>query len=116
MLESLVLGLHLATAHAAGGYESFNPGVYVVSPEGWTAGVLRNSERRTSVYGGMTFETADRRWALTVGGITGYRKSVTPLLVPSVRVPVAGSFAARFSLLVPPGQRPALHVGLEKSF
>lgn len=51
----------------------FTPGVYWRSGSGWTAGVVRNSYSRWSVYGGKTFETADGRFALTVGAVTGYR-------------------------------------------
>lgn len=90
MLEGLILGAHLATAHIgpdAGELNSFNPGVYVSSQEsGWTAGYYHNSIRRGSFYVGRTFNVYGN-WDVTVGGVTGYYKMpVAPLLVPSYKV------------------------------
>jgi len=82
-LAAITIGVHLATAHTRSGFEPINPGVYVVA-DGWTAGALRNSRGVASVYGGYTFETEDRRFALTVGAISGYG-GVRPLVVPSVQ-------------------------------
>jgi hypothetical protein len=109
-----LIGLHLLSAHAAPGYQSATVGIYAQSPEGWTAGVLRNSEGRLSAYAGHTSEWGPV--SLTVGGIGGYKRGgLQPLLVPSVRVIEVGDLAARLSLIPPPGQggSAALHLSVE---
>lgn len=114
-----ILGLHLLSAHAQPGYEAATVGVYAQAPSGLTVGALRNSERRLSLYAGHTWQTADGRWSLTAGGITGYRSArLNPLLVPSVRVPLGGAAAARISLIPKPrnGGSSALHLSLESQF
>jgi hypothetical protein len=111
------LGLHLLSAHAAPGFEAATVGAYAQAPCGLTVGALRNSERRLSVYAGRTWHTADGRWALTAGGITGYRSAaLTPLLVPSLRLPLSPASALRLSLIPKPpraGGASALHASLE---
>lgn len=77
-----ILGLHLLSAHAHPGYDTVTPGLFVRSPGGITAGVLRNSVGRPGVYLGQTFETADGRFALTLGAITGYRTHCEGRRVP----------------------------------
>ena len=77
------IGLHVASHHApAKNYNNSNPGIYYRHTEGWTAGVYRNSLRKTSVYAGYTwkFGVLD----VTTAGVTGYFNKVQPLLVPSV--------------------------------
>lgn len=111
-----MLGLHLLSAHAQPGYEATTVGVYAQAPSGLTLGALRNSERRLSFYAGHTWQTADDRWALTAGGITGYRSArLNPLLVPSVRMPVGDASAVRLSLIPKPrnGGSSALHLSFE---
>lgn len=113
------LGLHLLSAHAQPGYETATVGVYAQAPGGLTVGALRNSERRLSVYAGQTWHTADGRWALTAGVITGYRSArVTPLLVPSVRLPLGPAATVRLGLIPKPrdGGSSALHVSVETRF
>jgi len=123
---ALILGLHLATAHfgaPAGGPDltDRNPGAYVRLGNGATAGAFRNSHRRSSVYAGWTWQTRDGRWALTVGAVTGYpRAAVAPLLVPSVRLPLAAGspWAARLSYLHKPHSDGAsgVHLSIERSW
>lgn len=112
-----LLGIHLASAHAQPGFEAATVGVYAQDPQGVTLGVLRNSEGRVSVYAAQTWHSADGRWALTAGGISGYRHAaVSPLLVPSARVPLGESSALRVSLIPKPprkGGSSALHLSLE---
>lgn len=114
------VGLHLASAHSKAGYETGTLGVYVRRSDGLTAGVLRNSYGRLSMHAGWTFETGDRRFAITVGAITGYpAATVAPLVVPSVRIPLASPWAARLSLLPKPpqhGSATALHLSVERDF
>lgn len=94
------VGLHLFSHHFGDGgkrgywwepnyeFNNNNYGVYAVR-DGWTGGVFYNSERRTSIYAGYTWET--EQWnrlsaAVTVGAITGYRPGMRPypMVVPSV--------------------------------
>ena len=106
-LSAWVIGLHLLAAHDPGCYQQHGrcepykaatPGLYARAPSGLTFGAYRNSYGRGSAYAGWTFETADRRFALTVGGATGYpRATVIPLAVPSVRFGVACGWALRIA-------------------
>ena len=68
-----VIGLHLGSHHfpGAASLHDINPGVYVRLDNGLTAGVYRNSFKRTSVYLGYTVEHGP--FALTVGAISGYQ-------------------------------------------
>ena len=123
---TIVIGVHLFSLHTAPGLEAANPGLYVRHESGDTAGVFRNSYARTSAYAGYTLETADRRFALTLGAVTGYpAKPVLPLAVPSVRfglsgLGVADQVAARVAYLPKPpgriGRSHALHLSIEKEF
>lgn len=120
VLQGMVIGLHLLTAHTAGGMEPMNPGLYVRMPAGFTAGAYRNSEGCGSAYAGWTVETADRRFALTVGGVTGYRGSkLSPLVVPSVRVGLTRHASLRVAYLPKPpryGRSAGLHFSIERGF
>jgi len=114
--EPCLVGAHIASAHARPGYEWATYGVYARGCGGLTAGVLRNSEGRASVYLGHTWPTADGRWSITAGGITGYRSAgLNPLLVPSVALPVSRRAAVRLSFLPKSnrGGSEALHVSME---
>lgn len=118
---TIVLGVHLFSLHTAPGLEAANPGLYVRHESGVTAGVFRNSYARTSAYAGYTLETADRRFALTLGAVTGYpAKPVLPLAVPSVRFGLSDQVAARVAYLPKPpgriGRSHALHLSIEKEF
>lgn len=114
-----VVGLHLASAHSRGGYEAATVGMYV-QHDGLTAGVLRNSYGRMSAYAGWTLQTADARWAVTVGAVTGYpARRVSLLVAPSVRLPLAEGWAARLAYLPKPpqvGSSAALHLSIERAF
>jgi len=95
---ALAIGLHIGTYHfdRDRGYNEVNPGIYAECDH-YTAGVYRNSLRKTSAYAGYTFERVLGPIDVTVGGVTGYpRAALMPLAVPSVKV---GS--ARLSLLLP---------------
>jgi hypothetical protein len=83
------IGLHLASRHLpAHDYSNANPGAYVRTDDGITAGFYRNSIRRWSVYAGWTtgVQLAGPLHAdITLGAITGYeRAAVLPLVVPSL--------------------------------
>jgi hypothetical protein len=115
------VGAHLATAHFGGRQDlnDANPGVYIQARTGPLAnasvGIYRNSERHTSVYAAYTWATADRMWAISAGGVTGYSTGrVVPLLVPSVRIP-AGPVAVRLSYLAKAVKHGAsgIHISME---
>lgn len=115
-----VVGLHLASAHSRPGFEAANPGLYLKRDDGLTAGLLRNSYGRASLYAGWTLETTDGRLAVTVGAITGYpARSVSLLVAPSMHVPLAAGWGARLAVLPKPpipGGAAALHLSIERAF
>jgi hypothetical protein len=95
------VGLHLVSHHfpERPGQRNFNPGVYVRTADGWTAGYYRNTLGRNSVYAGYTLEhsfTSYLSVGVTAGAVTGYRlnddgygvakSALTPMLAPSVKV------------------------------
>lgn len=101
---AIVVGMHLSTAHfnmAPGvAMQDRNPGLYLRFSNGATGGAYRNSEGRVSAYAGWTFSSANGRWSITAGGVTGYRdERVGPLLVPSVRLGSAAGLSVRLSYL-----------------
>jgi hypothetical protein len=106
MFDSLILGLHLFTAHldpslAAGNvpiecngghYNDTNPGAYARTADGWQAGAYRNSRCRTTVYAGRAWETRCGPLHCGVGafGATGYPAGrIIPIVAPSVRYGIA---------------------------
>jgi hypothetical protein len=83
IIDGLVIGLHLVSAHSAPGMNDANPGIYVRTAGGATLGTYENSisgtnlngndgRRRTSVYLGWTWETPSQGLALTLGAVNGY--------------------------------------------
>jgi hypothetical protein len=154
LLSGVVIGAHLVSVHSRTGMNNDNPGVFMRLPAGFTAGVYENSvsrtrfagagePRRISTYAGWTFETAGGRFALTLGGATGYgrqaqviclraqgdRCAVTqelaqvpdlvPFAVPSLRLNITPQFAGRIGYVYTPrigaASRPvhAAHLMLE---
>lgn len=111
------IGLHLGTAHSQPGLCDANPGLYVVRPDGITAGVYRNSECRLSAYAGHTWRTSGRlSFGLTAGLVTGYRaRTVGPLLVPSAALAISNDAAVRLTYLprAEKGGASGLHLSLE---
>lgn len=120
-----IVGLHLLSWHDPGchmerwhcePYNNRNPGVFARAPSGFTFGGYTNSYGLPSAYAGWTFETADRRFALTVGGVTGYPGSaLRPIAVPSVRFGLGGSLALRIAGAprVEKGGAAVVHMALE---
>jgi len=102
MLDQLIIGAHLYTAHldphlagvcgdqrcTVATYNSINLGVYARTSTGWQAGAYRNSHRKPTAYAGRAWETSC--WALHCGvgmfGATGYPSSaVVPMIPVSMR-------------------------------
>jgi hypothetical protein len=109
------IGLHLASAHAHGGYNNSNPGIYLRLDNGVTFGTYRNSDRRQSAYLAYTWESTEwHRFSagLTAGGVTGYDRKVSPMLVPSVAFS-----GVRLGIVPRPrGGSSALHLMVEHRF
>lgn len=102
-------GVHALSFHAHGGYEAVTPGLYARSPDGWTFGAYRNSQRGSSAYFGHTWER--NGFALTLGAVTGYaRADVLPMVVPSYRF----KSGIRLSLIPNPFGASALHLSFER--
>ncbi|MCE2658321.1 MAG: hypothetical protein LW854_08735 [Rubrivivax sp.] len=120
--DDWLAGAHLFSRHEnAAAFKDGNRGAYVQHLRtGITAGIVRNSYGRTSAYLGHTWHTADGRFALTAGAITGYPDSpVSPLLIPSMRLPLTRNLAARLSYLPKPpryGASSAVHLSVETTW
>jgi hypothetical protein len=126
--EGPTVGAHLVTAHFGGhDLQPRTPGLYARADagalRGLTGGVYRNSYARTSAYLGWTGQSDDRRFALTVGAVTGYPAApVMPLLVPSARIPLSrepGGAALRVAFIPKPvrhGTAAGLHLSVEQEF
>lgn len=115
--QAQTIGLHVASVHSSGGFNNFNPGVYVRFG-GITAGTFRNSIRRQSAYIGYTIETHGRlSFALTAGLVSGYRGNIL-LAVPSAAYHTAiGNVRLGFVPRPPKGgSASALHLMLEREF
>lgn len=106
------VGMDLFSIHDEPGFNGVNPGVYVVMKSGATAGVLRNSESRTSFYAGETVQVAPHL-DIVIGAITGYTSHpVVPFLIPSVKM---GPVRMSFLIAKPFGYgADAIHFSIEK--
>jgi hypothetical protein len=124
-----VLGAHLLSFHAPGAYtddagrrvayERVTPGLYLRAPSGLTFGAYRNSYGDGSAYVGWTFETDDKRFALTVAGVAGYKRAaVLPMVIPSVRFSLTDKLALRIAGAprIEKGGAALLHVAVEAPF
>ena len=120
----LTVGINLVSVHATkyqnywvdGERQTFNnvnPGIYVIRGH-WLAGIVYNSERSTSVYGGYAYAVND--WLDVVfGAVTGYRASpVLPLLIPSVHYAITDKTSVRLNLII--SNVPALNLAFERKF
>lgn len=112
--EAQTIGLHLASWHSEPGYNNANPGLYLRTAGGWTAGGYRNSVRRNSTYAGWTggVELATGlRAELTLGAITGYpAAAVLPLVAPSLRIGGDTGPALRLTVLPKVHAKQGAHV------
>lgn len=115
IFESIILGVHLASAHipAPEGINNFNPGVYIQA-DGWTAGAYRNSYRRPSLYLGHTLSWGPA--SLFLGAVTGYHKPVLPLVAPSLAGPSYEGWRPRLTLIprFKENRTTVLHLSVEK--
>ena len=115
------VGLHIGTKHFEGTWNDFNPGVYAKLNNGLTFGTYCNSERKQSTYVGRTFSknlTQNLEITATVGIISGYNKTVLPLVLPTVAYKFHQDFAARVGFVPKVNKQGSagLHFMLEKQF
>jgi hypothetical protein len=101
LLEGLIIGAHLVSAHSAGGLNAHTPGLYLRMPAGFTAGFYENSisrtalagqeagARRISRYVGWTWQTHSGRYALTLGAVDGYGRPEQETCRPNTAPPIA---------------------------
>lgn len=72
-------------------FKTITPGIYASSPEGYTAGIYRNSIGKTSLFAGKAFKAdfslAGEEYSVMLGGVTGYNGvAVAPMIVPSIKI------------------------------
>jgi hypothetical protein len=122
------------------GWNNRNVGAYARWDNGFTVGAFRNSLHRKSAYIGWTLTDGDDRFAITLGAVSGYdkvvadgtgdhqavrcdaehgcrmvslKRTILPLIVPSVRLPITNQLSARVALLAPARKPAAVHFALE---
>ena len=110
-----LIGIDIASLHAHPGMNGVNPGLYARWSNGWGVGSYYNSERRMSLWSGYTLHDREDRFAITLGAVTGYRRKVTPMVIPSVRIGLDEKTSVRLSLACEP-RNPALHLSIERRF
>ncbi len=105
---TFAVGMHIGTAHTPGRpLNDFNPGAYVRCDQN-VAGGFVNSLGKPSFYGARLVSLAPGV-ELSLGGITGYSKRVTPLAALHFRV---GSTRVAF-IPTTPANRGGLHLTRE---
>jgi hypothetical protein len=112
MLDGLIIGLHLISAHSVGGMEVVTPGIYAQAENGATAGTYRNSLGRRTVYAGWTMSQGNA--SLSLVGATGYSGNGIPKIAPiplaSWRQELSPGVWARIGY-VPPLAQNRVHTG-----
>ena len=108
-LTPAILGVNIYTHHTHQACTNINPGVYVQTTGGYSAGMYRNSECKVTVHAGKTIWESGL-FQVDVGLMHGYSKSpIIPYILPSVKI---SNF--RFTLI--PQKRAAIHVAYEQDF
>ena len=109
MLELALIGLNIYTHHTHQACTNQNPGVYIQTTEGYSAGIYHNSECATTIHVGKTIVSSGP-FQLDLGLMHGYKKAaIIPYILPSMKI---SSF--RFTLI--PQKKAAIHVAFESSF
>lgn len=123
----VAIGMHIASAHIdtypnAPEMQNANPGLYVEFKNHVVLGVYRNSLGKDSAYVAynLEFQRLGRVTpSLVLGGVTGYPAGrIIPMLLPSLRVPVATNTYVRLSYVpkLPATMAHVLHLSLEHRF
>lgn len=123
------MGLHLGSIHVdpepwltRHGINNANTGAYVRFDSGLTAGTYRNTMSQQSVYAGWTWTTPTESsvsFALTAGVVSGYRKKLQPLVIPSVLLsPPQADWGARIAYMPKTKQTGShvIHFMIERKF
>lgn len=108
------VSIHVKTYQSNGEtFNNVNPGIYFVKGH-YTGGILYNSERSVSVYGGYAIPVND--WLdVVLGAVTGYRAyPILPLVVPSVHYAITDKTTVRLNLVI--SNVPALNLAFERRF
>jgi hypothetical protein len=101
-----VIGLHVLSLHSPGTwiddlghevrYNKATNGIYARAANGFTFGAYTNSYDKASAYAGWTWQTENKRWAITAAGVTGYpSKALRFLVLPSVRFDLPADWSLR---------------------
>lgn len=126
--EAWIIGLHLMSWHAPNchddnghcvRYEKATTGLYAKAASGFTFGAYKNSYGHNSVYVGLSVETDNKRFALTVAAVTGYpRGRIVPMVMPNARFDLTKELALRVAGAPGLGKSRAalLHVAIERTF
>jgi hypothetical protein len=96
---TFTLGTHVASGHAKGGYNNFNPGMYLRYQD-WAAGFYRNSRDVTSAYLAYTPEvqlTPRFSAAIALGAALGYGPGLRPMALPSLAIALDRTSRIRLS-------------------
>jgi hypothetical protein len=120
------VGLHIGSHHfPQTGQNNANPGIYVMTEDLWTAGIYKNSGRKTTVYAGKGYHLGpiDIGAALATGykrecnenGCWGFsRWAITPVVTLSYAAPAILGVSPRVWFSPPVGNASAVvHVSLE---
>jgi hypothetical protein len=119
LLNGLVLGVHLVSAHSTGGANNDNPGLYLRTEAGLTAGYYWNSKDRVTSYAGWTWQSESRTWSVSLVAASGYGNDdpaagprmprIVALPMFSARVPLGRDAAVRFGYVPKPPGSDAAH-------
>lgn len=119
------IGLHLVSWHDEPGYNNTNPGVYVKSECGLTAGVYKNSFSRVSVYGAYSYDPPKLPFWASAGFATGYAKipgtnfRLSPIAIVGLKSPQYKGYLFRVGYIPKIGgvnNVNVVHLMIEKAF
>jgi hypothetical protein len=96
-------------------FNNFNPGIYCAQSN-YVFGAYRNSIDRQSYYSAYNFE--GQNFGLVVGAVSGYKKKIVPLILPTYKINLGDGYAIKTGLVVKYAKTEpwGLHVALEKRF
>lgn len=110
------VGVDIGSWHSKPGFNNVNPGAYAIWKGGYLAGAYFNSYERPTVHAGKLWSFGESgTFGLYTGLGTGYDWALTPLIAPSVKLPLGGNVSARITAMLDP--RPdtaqAFHLSVE---
>jgi len=117
------IGIHTVSRHNPDyNFANFNPGAYVVTDKGWTAGTYANSYSRMTYYAGWTTPEWNRLSAtlalahIDVGADRFPYHDLELAVVPAVRLFTEGRWSAKLKFMpkINPNGQDILHLTIEK--